>query len=62
MGTSFETQTFPFPPLLEQKCIVDRLDCLREETQYLASLYQRKLAALDALKKSLPHQALSGQL
>jgi type I restriction enzyme S subunit len=61
MGT-FETQTFPFPPLLEQKCIVDRLDCLPEETQYLTTLYRRKLAALDALKKSVLHQAFSGQL
>jgi type I restriction enzyme S subunit len=28
----------------------------------LASLYQRKLAALDELKKSLLHQAFSGAL
>jgi type I restriction enzyme R subunit len=28
----------------------------------LASLYQQKLAALDALKKSLLHQAFSGKL
>jgi hypothetical protein len=33
-----------------------------EETQRLASLYQRKLAALDELKKSLLHQAFSGAL
>ena len=32
------------------------------ETQRLASLYQRKLAALDELKKSLLHQAFSGEL
>ena len=29
--------------------------------QRLESIYQRKLAALDALKKSLLHQAFSGQ-
>jgi type I restriction enzyme S subunit len=28
----------------------------------LVSIYQRKLAALDALKQSLLHQAFSGQL
>jgi len=28
----------------------------------LASIYQQKLAALDRLKKSLLHQAFSGQL
>ena len=31
-------------------------------TQRLESLYQQKLAALDVLKKSLLHQAFSGQL
>jgi len=32
------------------------------ETQRLASLYERKIAALEALKKSLLHQAFSGTL
>ena len=32
------------------------------ETQRLAPLYERKLAALEALRKSLLHQALSGEL
>ena len=32
------------------------------ETQRLASLDQRKVAALDALKKSLLHRAFSGEL
>jgi type I restriction enzyme, S subunit len=50
------------PPLVEQEQIVSKMDSLREETQRLASLYQRKLAALDELKKSLLHQAFSGQL
>ncbi len=31
-------------------------------TERLESIYQRKLAALDELKKSLLHQAFSGQL
>lgn len=51
-----------FPPLKEQEKIAAKLDSLHEETQRLKSLYQRKLAALDALKKSLLHQAFSGQL
>lgn len=41
---------------------VAKFDNLRQETQRLESLYQRKLAALDELKKSLLHQAFSGQL
>ena len=32
------------------------------EVRNLVSLYQRKLAALDELKKSLLRQAFSGQL
>jgi type I restriction enzyme S subunit len=50
------------PPLSEQREIVRAVDLLRTETQRLESLYQRKLAALDALKQSLLHQAFSGQL
>jgi type I restriction enzyme S subunit len=53
---------FHLPPLDIQKTIVREIDDLHEETQRLESLYQRKLAALDELKKSLLHQAFSGQL
>jgi type I restriction enzyme S subunit len=42
--------------------IVDSLDELEEETQRLERLYERKLAALEELKKSLLHQAFSGEL
>lgn len=61
MGT-FENERFPFPPVAEQKKIVAKLDRLSEETQRLESIYQRKLASLDELKKSLLHQAFTGQL
>ena len=50
------------PPIPKQLEIVAKLDAFREETQRLESIYQRKLAALDALKKSLLHQAFSGSL
>lgn len=50
------------PPFSRQKEIVAQLDALRAETQRLESIYQQKLAALGALKKSLLHQAFSGQL
>jgi type I restriction enzyme S subunit len=52
----------PAPSLAEQKAIVAKLDELSEETQRLARLYERKLAALEALKKSLLHQAFTGEL
>ena len=50
------------PPLAKQLEVVEALDELSAETQRLESLYQRKLAALDELKKSLLHQAFSGML
>jgi type I restriction enzyme, S subunit len=53
--------SFPIK-LDEQEQIVIKLDALSKETQRLESLYQRKLDALDALKKSLLHQAFSGAL
>jgi type I restriction enzyme S subunit len=52
----------PVPPLAEQRKIMKKSQELLSETQRLESLYQRKLAALDDLKKSLLHQAFSGWL
>ena len=49
LGT-FENQMFPFPPLKKQKAIVATLNSLREETQRLARLYERKHAALEAVE------------
>ena len=48
--------------LAEQEAIVAKLHGLTTETQHLESLYQQKLAALAALKKSLLHQAFTGAL
>ena len=56
------SQPIPIPPLKEQKKIASKLQSLREETQRLARLYERKHAALAALKKSLLHQAFTGAL
>ncbi|MHB1402247.1 MAG: restriction endonuclease subunit S [Thiobacillus sp.] len=61
-GTKLKGYPIPAPSITEQKIIVKELDALRAETKRLESLYQRKLAALDALKQSLLHQAFSGEL
>jgi len=61
MGT-LENERFPFPSVAEQKQIVSKLDDLRKETQRLESVYQRKLVGLEALKKSMLHQAFTGKL
>jgi type I restriction enzyme S subunit len=60
--STFENQRFPFPKLSVQKNIVATLTTLSVETEHLAGLYERKLAALEALKKSLLHQAFTGRL
>ncbi len=58
-----KTVEISFPKsVTEQQQIVAKLNDLRAETQRLESLYQRKLAALEALKKSLLHQAFNGEL
>jgi type I restriction enzyme S subunit len=58
---------FPFftinlPGLDEQERIAEGIERLRAETQLLESIYGRKLAALDALKTSLLHEAFTGNL
>jgi len=52
----------PRLPLATQEEVTAKLNVFATETQHLESLYQQKLAALDELKKSLLHQAFSGQL
>ena len=50
------------PAIKHQKQIAEKLDALQGETQRLESLYRRKLAALEELKKSLLQRAFSGEL
>ena len=57
-----KTLPITVPPLSKQKDIVETLDALSTKTTRLVAIYQQKLAALEALKKSLLHQAFSGEL
>lgn len=50
------------PSMQEQKRISENLNQIATETSCLESIYRQKLTALDDLKKSLLHQAFSGQL
>ena len=50
------------PPIAEQIELIRMIDTLRAQTQHLARIYEQKLAALEALKKSLLHQAFAGEL
>ena len=58
----YRSCTFRCPQLMSNKQSSINSMNFRAETQRLESLYQRKLAALDELKKSLLHQAFSGKL
>lgn len=58
----FAQLSVPMPPIHKQKEIVTMLDVIREETQHLESIYQQKIAMLDALKKSLLNDAFRGAL
>ena len=59
-GSKLKGYPIPAPSIEEQRNIVAKLDALRDETQRLESLYQRKIDALDELKQSLLQQAFSG--
>jgi restriction endonuclease S subunit len=52
----------PTPSISLQQQIARSLDSLEVETQHLETIYRQRLTALDDLKKSLLHQAFSGQL
>ena len=58
----FPSFSISLPELNEQERMAAQFESLREETQRLARLYERKHAALEALKKSLLHQAFTGEL
>jgi type I restriction enzyme S subunit len=50
------------PSLDKQVTVAANINALAAETQQLTRIYEQKLAALAELKKSLLHQAFSGEL
>jgi type I restriction enzyme, S subunit len=62
-ATKLSELIIPFPKSpSEQTSVVAKLENLTAETQSLAGIYERKLVALEELKKSLLHKAFSGEL
>ena len=51
-----------YPPLLEQKIIVSKLDTLLAEIKQLENIYQQKITELEKLKKSILQKAFNGDL
>lgn len=61
--SKWENLTISFPKSKkEQQTIVRQLDALRAETQKLEAVYQKKIADLDELKKSILQKAFAGEL
>ena len=50
------------PPIKTQKQIVAQLDKLQAETKKLEAIYQKKIANLEELKKSILQKAFNGEL
>ena len=57
-----ESVQISLPEKKDQRRIVEEFGDFAAETQRLTHLYERKLAALEELKKSLLHQAFNGEL
>jgi type I restriction enzyme S subunit len=61
--TTIKDTSLAFPlSKVEQKKLSSSFDALEVETERLVSLFERKLAALEELKKSLLDQAFTGKL
>lgn len=52
----------PTPPIKEQQFIIQKLGALSAETKKLEVIYQKKIADLEELKKSILQKAFSGEL
>jgi type I restriction enzyme S subunit len=57
-----ESVQISLPDMKEQRRIVEEFDSFAIETQRLTRIYERKVAALEELKKSLLRQAFNGEL
>jgi type I restriction enzyme S subunit len=62
-GGALRQIIFPFPKsLFEQKTIVKKLESLSQETRKLEKVYEKKLALLEELKKSVLRKVFAGEL
>ena len=52
----------PIPSVNDQRRLASVIRSVAKESEHLVKLYERKLAALDGLKKSLLYQAFTGSL
>ncbi|MGJ8634392.1 MAG: restriction endonuclease subunit S [Luteolibacter sp.] len=60
--TFFRELPVPIPSLDKQKVVVKKIDAISIEVRRIESHYERKLASLDELKKSILQKAFAGGL
>ncbi len=60
-NTDLSNFVVELPSIDEQKRIVSQIELAGQDVERLKTIYRQKLTALDDLKKSLLHQAFSGQ-
>jgi len=60
--TRVDKMLVPVPSITEQLAIIKKLDALSSETKKLETIYTKKIADLEEMKKSVLQKAFSGQL
>jgi type I restriction enzyme S subunit len=60
--TEIESVLLSIPNLVEQRATAEKFEDFAAEREALERVIRRKIAALEELKKSLLHQAFTGQL
>ena len=61
-GDLVKKTILPIPPLKQQKLIAKQFDIISTETNKLSLIYEKKLASLEELKKSILQKAFKGEL
>ena len=59
---TIKSSLIPYPPILQQEKIVEKLDKLSKKTQHLEGIYQQKLSTLGELRQSVLQEAFLGRL
>jgi type I restriction enzyme S subunit len=60
--TALRNFVVPKVSLTDQQLIVQKLDAISTQTRQLESIYRRKIADLEEMRKSVLQQAFSGEL
>jgi type I restriction enzyme S subunit len=59
---TFERQKFPFPPVIIQNALVERLARIAADVRIIEDSYRARIESISELKRSILHRAFSGGL